>query len=126
MPDFPVVILFGLALHNTPLHDPVLESIKADLRVLLARSAEDVRFPSALYRNFKPPFFLARAISPDRRDVNLFLFDENPDVASAGSGGAAVGRRAKVFLFTPLARTQSERRRRLALASGFRLSDCLE
>jgi hypothetical protein len=23
-----------------------------------------------LYRNFKPPFFLARAISPDRWDVN--------------------------------------------------------
>ena len=25
-----------------------------------------------LYRNFKPPFFLARAIAPDRRVVNLF------------------------------------------------------
>ena len=25
----------------------------------------------------------------------VFLFDENPDVASAGSGGAAVGGRAK-------------------------------
>ena len=40
MPYFPVVILFGLAFYNTPLHDPVLESIKADLRVLLARALE--------------------------------------------------------------------------------------
>jgi hypothetical protein len=31
----------------------------------------------------------------------------------------------KRFLVALLARTQSERRRRLALASGFRLSDCL-
>ena len=46
---------------------------------------------SGLYRKFKPPFFLARAISPDRGLSIVFLFDENPDVASAGSGGAAVG-----------------------------------
>ena len=32
----------------------------------------------------------------------------------------------EVCRITPLARTQSERRRRLALATGFRLSDCLE
>ena len=32
----------------------------------------------------------------------------------------------EVFQIAPLARTQTERRRRLALASGFRLSDCLE
>jgi hypothetical protein len=32
----------------------------------------------------------------------------------------------EVFQIAPLARTQSERRRRLALASGFRLSYCLE
>ena len=40
VPYFPVVILFSLAFYNTPLHDPVLESIKADLRVLLARALE--------------------------------------------------------------------------------------
>jgi glycosyltransferase involved in cell wall biosynthesis len=50
----------------------------------------------------------------------VFLFDENPDVASAGSvAQRSVGR--KVFQFAPLARNQSERLRRLALASGFRL-----
>src|SRR5262245_30835484 len=50
----------------------------------------------------------------------VFLFDENPDVASAGSGGTAVGG-ARSVPITPLARTQSERRRRFALATGFRL-----
>ena len=39
----------------------------------------------------------------------VFLFDENPDVASAGSGGAAVGGARSVPI------------RRLALATGFRL-----
>ena len=29
-----------------------------------------VRVADDLYRNFKPPFILARAISPDRWDVN--------------------------------------------------------
>src|SRR5262245_3214146 len=38
VPYLPVVILFSLAFENTPLHDPVLESIKADLRMLLARA----------------------------------------------------------------------------------------
>jgi hypothetical protein len=53
-----------------------------------------------------------------------FLFDENPGVASIGSGGAAVGGAQSVP--DRAARSNSERRRRLALASGFRLSDCLE
>jgi hypothetical protein len=48
-----------------------------------------------------------------------------PNVASAGSGDVVVVAR-EVFQIAPHARTQSERRRRLALASGFRLSDCLE
>ena len=47
----------------------------------------------------------------------VFLFDENPDVASASSGGAAVGGARSV----PDHAAQSERRRRLALATGFRL-----
>jgi hypothetical protein len=49
-----------------------------------------------------------------------FLFDKNPDFASAGSGSAAVGER-EVFQITALAQTQSERLCRLALATGFRL-----
>src|SRR5262249_61383435 len=40
VPYFPVVIVFSLAFYNPPLHDPVLESIKPDLRVLLARALE--------------------------------------------------------------------------------------
>ena len=50
----------------------------------------------------------------------VFLFDENPDVASAGSAGERREVR-KRCLMAPFARTQSERRRRLALATGFRL-----
>jgi hypothetical protein len=50
----------------------------------------------------------------------VFLFDENPDVASAGSAAQRSEAR-EVCRITPLARTQSERRRRLALATGFRL-----
>ena len=46
--------------------------------------------------------------------------DEKPNVAPAGSGGERSEAR-EVFRIAPLARTQSERRRRLALASGFRL-----
>jgi hypothetical protein len=49
-----------------------------------------------------------------------FPLDEKRDVVPGGSGGErSVGR--KVFQFAPLARTQSERHRRLALAGGFRL-----
>ena len=51
----------------------------------------------------------------------VFLFEENPDVASASFSGAAVGGARSVPGYTALARTQSERRRRLALATGFRL-----
>src|SRR5262245_31727084 len=47
-----------------------------------------------------------------------FLFDENPGFAIAGSGGAAVGEGREVFRVAPLAQTQSERRRRLALGNG--------
>jgi hypothetical protein len=69
VPDFPVVILFGLA-HNTPLHDPVLESIKADLRVLLARALKMSVSHLLCIEILNHLFFLARAISPDRWDVS--------------------------------------------------------
>src|SRR5262245_17677316 len=74
-----------------------------------------------MYRKFKPPFFLARAISPDRGVVKPF-FDENPNVASAGLGGVVVGGARSVADRAARSNSaQSERRRRLALASGFRL-----
>jgi hypothetical protein len=77
------------------------------------------------YRKFKQPFFLIGALSPARRVVNRLSVDENPNVASAGLGGVVVGG-ARSVPDRAAARTQSERHRRLALASGFRLSDCLE
>ena len=52
----------------------------------------------------------------------VFLFDENPDVASAGSGGAAVGGARSVP--DHAARSNSERAAPSApLATGFRLLD---
>ena len=44
-----------------------------------------------MYRNFKPPFFWPEQYRRTGGMSIVFLFDENPDVASAGSGGAAVG-----------------------------------
>src|SRR5215470_9390423 len=72
------------------------------------------------YRKFKQPFFLIGAISPARRVVNRLSVDENPNVALACLGGVVVGGARKVPV-APLARIRSERHRRLALASGFRL-----
>ncbi len=46
---------------------------------------------SGIYRNFKPPFFWPEQYRRTGGMSIVFLFDENPDVASAGSGGAAVG-----------------------------------
>src|SRR5215510_2595605 len=40
---------------------------------------------------FKPPFFWPEQYRRTGGMSIVFLFDENPDVASAGSGGAAVG-----------------------------------
>jgi len=53
-----------------------------------------------------------------------FLLDQNPNVASVGLDGEAVGPVRKVP-YGPLGRTQSERRRRLSLAGGIRMSDGL-
>ncbi len=53
------------------------------------------------------------------------LLDKKPTVAPVGSAGERSGGARKVP-YGPLARTQSERRRRLALASDFRLSGSLD
>ena len=51
-----------------------------------------------------------------------FLLDEKPTVVPRRLGRRESSREVrKRCLMAPLARTQSERRRRLALASGFRL-----
>ncbi len=42
---------------------------------------------SFLYRRFKPPFFWPEQYRRTGGMSIVFLFDENPDVASAGSGG---------------------------------------
>jgi hypothetical protein len=54
-----------------------------------------------------------------------FLLEKSPLLYQAAwpESGREVRER---FLRAPLARAQSERHRRLALATGFRLSDCLE
>ena len=72
-------------------------------------------------RIFKPPFSTTGAISQDRERCQfLFCLMKNPLLYQAArpESGREVRERS---LMAPLARTQSERRRRLALASGFRL-----
>jgi hypothetical protein len=54
--------------------------------------------------------------------LDSFSLDQNPNVASVGLDSAGGRTRAKGSLWRRLGRTQNERRRRLALASGFRLS----
>ena len=69
---------------------------------------------------------MAGAIAQDRERCQFpFVVDEKPSVVPGGSGGErSIGRER--FLVAPLVRTQSERRRRLALASSFGSSDRLE
>ena len=54
-----------------------------------------------------------------------FVLDEKSTVVTAGPAGER-SRGARKVPWAAFARTQSKRRRRPALASGFRLSDCLE
>ena len=70
---------------------------------------------------FKPPFSMTGVISQDRQRCQfLFCLIKNPLLYRAARPES--GREARErSLMAPLARTQSERRRRLALASGFRL-----
>ena len=55
----------------------------------------------------------------------VFLFDENPDVASAGSGGAAVGG-GEVCRITPLAQLRASGAVGSSRQRVFGSSDCLE
>ena len=70
---------------------------------------------------FKPPFSMIRVISQGHESCQfLFCLMKNPPLYQAARPES--GREAReVCRIAPLARTQSERRRRLALASGFRL-----
>jgi hypothetical protein len=57
----------------------------------------------------------------ENRELSIpFLLDKKPTVVPGGSAGERSEPR-EVCRITPLARTQSERCRRLALAGGFRL-----
>src|SRR5215472_16735554 len=72
-------------------------------------------------RNFKRPFLWPELSRRSGRDVNSrFWLMRNPLLCR--SARPESGREArKRFFMEPLVRTQSERHRRLALASGFRL-----
>jgi hypothetical protein len=66
---------------------------------------------------------MAGAIAQDRESCQFpFVLDEKPTVVSVGSAEERSGGAQEVPV-APLARTQSERGRRLALAGGIRLSD---
>src|SRR5262245_25773203 len=70
-------------------------------------------------RIFKRPF-LCGAISQDWESCQfpfVLVLDEKATVVAGG----AVGKRSRKFFIAPLGRSQSEPRRRLALASGFAL-----
>ena len=73
-------------------------------------------------RIFKRPFSMTGVIFQDRERCQLaFCFTiKNPLLCRSARPGSSREARER-SLFAPLARTQSERRRRLALASGFRL-----
>jgi translation initiation factor 2 gamma subunit (eIF-2gamma) len=82
------------------------------------RLPEEKRRGITCIRNLNHLFFCPEQYRRTREPSSARAFSENP--------GVALSEAREVFQIAPLARTQSERRRRLALASGFRLSDCLE
>ena len=86
-----------------------------------ARRVPDCASLALMDRIFKPPFSMTGAISQDRERCQfLFCLIKNPLLCRAARPES--GREAReVSLIAPHARTQSERRRRLALASGFRV-----
>ncbi len=79
-----------------------------------------------MYRKFKSPFFSARSYiaEPASRQAHVRLV--KPPVLLRLTWAAQRSERRDLFFIAPLARTQSERLRRLALATGFGSSDCLE
>src|ERR687898_3171030 len=77
-------------------------------------------------RKFKPPFFSGGDIAPNCRACqaqpsvsSAQELGENRGFASAGSGGAAARKCSIGAPSRRAARTQSERRRWIALATGF-------
>jgi hypothetical protein len=72
-------------------------------------------------RIFKPPFSMTGVISRDRERCQFLFCLINSPLLYQAARSESSREAPEVFLIAPLARTQSERRRRLALASGFRL-----
>src|SRR5262249_47300231 len=74
-----------------------------------------------MYRKFKPPFFWP-AIAQDRQSCQShFCLMKNP-LLYRSAWPESSREASERFLMETLGRTQSKRRRRLALAGGFRLS----
>src|SRR5262245_22328461 len=72
-----------------------------------------------MYRKFKPPFFWP-AIAQDRQSCQShFCLMKNP-LLYRSARPESDREASERFLMETLGRTQSERRRRLALAGGFR------
>jgi hypothetical protein len=75
-----------------------------------------------LWIRFLNDLFYGRSYIAAPAELSIpFLLDEKSTVVPVCLARRAVGRQAKGFLLETLGRTQSERRRRLALAGGFRL-----
>ena len=77
-------------------------------------------------RIFKPPYFYDRSHIPGPGEVSIpFLLDQNPNVASVGLDNVGGWTRVKGSSWRRSVELESERRHRLALAGGIRLSDGL-
>src|SRR5262247_1166080 len=86
----------------------------------------DHRSQVAQYRKFKSPFFGGPSYIAGPASCQSPFCLMKILVLLSLAWAASWSLEHKVFQIAPHAQTQSERRRRLALASGFRLSDCLE
>ena len=99
--------------------------VDSTLRTIIARFRGQYK-TTAAYRILKRPFLRPELYCRTRRDVNShFWLMKKPTLCQAARPGGDREARETSFIQL-LARIQSERRRRLALASGFRLSDYLE
>src|SRR5262249_40933883 len=76
---------------------------------------------ASMHRDFETTFFMTGAISRDWESCQFpFVLDEKATVVAGGAVGKRRERHERFFI-APLGRSQSEPRRRLALASGFAL-----
>ena len=78
------------------------------------------------YRKFKPPIFLTGDISLNRGACQSSESLVKIPMLLRLAWAVQRSEGHEVFQTAPLARTQSERLRRLALITGFGFSDCLE